>query len=216
MLGVVTVGACSNQVELAEICRLHEACRSKYHSTLFDTRCVVFCKKNKGDSDNINGEDVPENGDIIDDEDDKENNGDEPPKWFNTHSHKTQLLRYHGKEYQASLNADIHDFINSLFWVLEKKRVETTRETSDKLPLLCAPFERKDFVGLDMESRNNRKRVMGRLKKHLGDLSLQAGLLAEAWNYYQVAADVLRPANDWLWLAASLEGLCAVSVCLQV
>ena len=37
----------------------------------------------------------------------------------------------------------------------------------------------------------------------------------QAWNYYQVAADVLRPANDWLWLAASLEGLCAVSVCLQ-
>ena len=49
-----------------------------------------------------------------------------------------------------------------------------------------------------MESRNNRKRVLGRLKKHLGDLSLQAGLLAEAWNYYQVAGDVLRPANDWL------------------
>merc|ERR1719334_55315 len=95
-----------------------------------------------------------------------------------------------------------------------RKRVEATRDTSEKIPLLCAPFERKDFVGLDMESRNNRKRVLGRLKKHLADLSLQAGLLAEAWNYYQVAADVLRPANDWLWLAASLEGLCAVSVVL--
>ena len=30
-----------------------------------------------------------------------------------------------------------------------------------------------------------------------------------------MAADVLRPANDWLWLAAALEGLCAVSVILQ-
>jgi hypothetical protein len=29
-----------------------------------------------------------------------------------------------------------------------------------------------------------------------------------------VAADVLRPANDWLWLAAALEGQCAVSVAL--
>jgi len=27
--------------------------------------------------------------------------------------------------------------------------------------------------------------VLGRQKKHLGDLSLQAGLPAEAWNYYQ-------------------------------
>ena len=31
-----------------------------------------------------------------------------------------------------------------------------------------------------------RKRVLGRQKKHLGDLSLLAGLPAEAWNYYQV------------------------------
>ncbi len=27
--------------------------------------------------------------------------------------------------------------------------------------------------------------MLGRQKKHLGDLSLQAGLAAEAWNYYQ-------------------------------
>ena len=160
-----------------------------------------------------------ENGDIINDnnrEDDNDNEKSEkPPSWFNAHTHKTQLLQYHNNSYHAALNADIQDFISSLFWILESKRVEATRDTSDKIPLLCAPFERKDFVGLDMESRNNRKRVLGRLKKHLGDLSLQAGLLAEAWNYYQVAVDVLRPANDWLWLAASLEGLCAVSVCLQ-
>jgi hypothetical protein len=32
-----------------------------------------------------------------------------------------------------------------------------------------------------------RKRVLGRQKKHLGDLSLQAGLPAEAWNYYQAS-----------------------------
>ena len=209
---MVTVGSCNNQVELAELCRLHEACRGKYNSTVFDTRCVVFCIQ---ESESVNGE----NGDIINDndrEDDNDNEqNDQPPTWFKSHTHKTQLLQYHSSSYHAALNADIQDFIKSLFWILESKRVEATRDTSDKIPLLCAPFERKDFVGLDMESRNNRKRVLGRLKKHLGDLSLQAGLLAEAWNYYNVAVDVLRPANDWLWLAASLEGLCAVSVCLQ-
>ena len=67
--------------------------------------------------------------------------------------------------------------------------MESSRDSSERLPLLCAPFERKDFVGLDMDSRNNRKRVLGRLKKHLADVSLQAGLLAEAWNYYQVNTD---------------------------
>ena len=225
VLGVVTVGACSSQIELAELCRLHEASRAKYSSTVFDTRCVVFClpgrSSESSDSDDkeTNGESL-ENGNTSDhsdvtEGDDGEKEPDKPPSWFHAQSHKTRLLQYYGESYSSGLKADIQDFISSLFWILESKRVEATRDTSERIPLLCAPFERKDFVGLDMESRNNRKRVLGRLKKHLADVSLQAGLMAEAWNYYQVAADVLRPANDWLWLAASLEGLCAVSVVLQ-
>lgn len=66
---------------------------------------------------------------------------------------------------------------------------------------LCAPFEKKDFVGLDLESKNNKRRADGRLKKQLGDLSLQAGLLSEAIAHYQSAADILKSVNDWLWLA---------------
>ena len=218
MLGVITVGSCNNQMELAELCRLHEACRSKYNSTVYDTRCVVLSNQDRHNSENndlqheetVNGDLSKEN---INEEDPESE--EKSPHWFLKHSHKTRLLQYQDNNYQSSLAADLEDFISSLFWILESKRVEATRDNSDRLPLLCAPFERKDFVGLDMESRNNRKRVLGRLKKHLGDLSLQAGKLAEAWNYYQVAVDVLKPANDWLWLAASLEGLCSVSVCLQ-
>jgi len=223
VLGVVTVGACSSQIELAELCRLHEASRAKYSSTVFDTRCVVFClpgrSSESSDSDKeVNGEengDVSDNSDKAEGSEDGDKKPDAPPSWFQAQTHKTRLLQYYGDSYNTGLKADIQDFVASLFWILESKRVEATRDTSERIPLLCAPFERKDFVGLDMESRNNRKRVLGRLKKHLADVSLQAGLLAEAWNYYQVAADVLRPANDWLWLAASLEGLCAVSVVLQ-
>ena len=213
MLGVITVGSCNNQMELAELCRLHEACRSKYNNTVYDTRCVVLCsseENNLQQEETVNGDLSKENINEEDPESDEKS-----PHWFLKHSHKTRLLQYQDNNYQPSLAADLEDFISSLFWILESKRVEATRDNSDRLPLLCAPFERKDFVGLDMESRNNRKRVLGRLKKHLGDLSLQAGKLAEAWNYYQVAVDVLKPANDWLWLAASLEGLCSVSVCLQ-
>ena len=43
--------------------------------------------------------------------------------------------------------------------MLESKRVDLSREGGDKAVLLCAPFERKDFVGLDMESRNNRYNI---------------------------------------------------------
>ena len=44
VLGVVSVGSCANQIELHELCRLHEAVKNKFVSTLFDSRCVVLCE----------------------------------------------------------------------------------------------------------------------------------------------------------------------------
>ena len=67
---------------------------------------------------------------------------------------------------------------------------------------------------MDLESRTHRKRSVGRWKKHIGDLALQAGMTAEALEQYQAAADLLRPVNDWLWLAGCFEGLCAASITL--
>lgn len=95
--------------------------------------------------------------------------------------------------------------------MLESKRLERSREKLERVSLLLAPFEKKDFVGLDMESRNNKKRCMGRMTKHLGDLCLQAGLLSDSLNFYHNAAEVLKSVNDWLWLGAAYEGLCSAS-----
>lgn len=50
------------------------------------------------------------------------------------------------------------------------------------------------------------------MTKHLGDLSLQAGVLSDALSYYSSAADILRTVNDWLWLGGAFEGQCAASV----
>ena len=116
-------------------------------------------------------------------------------------SFRARTLCYAGVESCDDLDAQLQEFVASLFWVLEAKRVDKSAERSDKLSLLCAPFERKDFVGLDMESRSNKKRCMGRAKKHMGDLSLQTGLPGEAMTYYAAAADLLRQSNDWRWLA---------------
>jgi hypothetical protein len=45
------------------------------------------------------------------------------------------------------------EFLTSLFFVLEGKRLDRTFERSDRLTLLCAPFEKKDFVGVDTETK---------------------------------------------------------------
>lgn len=39
----------------------------------------------------------------------------------------------------------------------------------------------------------------------------QAGLLTESLTYYYNAAEILKSVNDWLWLGAAYEGLCAAS-----
>lgn len=131
----------------------------------------------------------------------------QPPSNF-----KTRALFYPTGDHAVNIETQLQEFISSLFWVLESKRLDKSQEKLERPPLLCAPFERKDFIGLDLDSRTNKKRCVGRLKKQLADLSLQASLPAEAIAHYSQAADTLRSCNDWLWLAACFEGLCSASV----
>lgn len=176
-------------MELNELCRVHESLKVKYTSTLYNSRCVLFGPSN-------NRSPITET----------------PPALFTTPSNfKTRALFYSDLE-STDLESQITDFLSSLFWVLESKRLERSREKIDKVSLLLAPFERKDFVGLDLDTRSNRKRCNGRMTKHLGDLSLQAGLVMEALDHYNNASEILKSINDWLWLGAAYEGMAAASV----
>ncbi|XP_078584497.1 trafficking protein particle complex subunit 9-like isoform X3 [Branchiostoma floridae x Branchiostoma japonicum] len=131
---------------------------------------------------------------------------------------KTNMVYYSSVEDSFSLDETVREFAASLFWVLESKRLQAERLASDKsekLPLLLAPFEKKDLIGIDTETRAFRKRCQGRMRKYSGDLCLLAGLTQEALLHYQASADILKSANDWLWLAAAFEGTCAASVTVQ-
>ena len=124
------VTVCSSLIGLAARYRLHQACKAKYRNFVFNTRCVVFClpgrSSESSDSDKeANGETV-ENGDTSD-HSDSEKDPDRPPSWFQAQSHKTRLLQYYGDSYSSGLKADIQDFISSIFWILESKRVEYTQ-----------------------------------------------------------------------------------------
>ena len=89
---------------------------------------------------------------------------------------------------------DIVDFLSGIFWILEsKRREEVQREgKQDRMNLLCTPFEKKDFVGLDLDSRANKKRIYGRYQKYLGDLNMICDRIIEAYEHYQLATDALR------------------------
>ncbi|KAJ2945686.1 hypothetical protein O0L34_g525 [Tuta absoluta] len=235
LLGLITLSKFSNQIELNEVCRVHESLKVKYSNTLYDSRAFMFGPISK------KPEQEPESFSIFDDEQvskdgnasDRTSVPSEQPdslssdasfphsststqeEHFTTPSNfKTHAMFYGENDPVPDLEQHVADLINSLFWVVESKRLERSREKVDKVTLLLAPFEKKDFVGLDMESRNNKKRCMGRVTKNLADLTLQAGLVADSLSLYNSAAETLKSVNDWLWLAAAKEGLCAASAIL--
>nr|XP_013189816.1 unnamed protein product [Amyelois transitella] len=240
LLGLITLSKFTNQVELNEVCRVHESLKVKYSNTLYDSRAFMF-----GPFSNMKKpEQEPETYSMY--EDDKvfsegsektsipseqadslsssesfpqstSSNASFPVQEenFTTPSNfKTNAMFYGENDPVPDLEQNVADLINALYWVVESKRLERAKEKLEKVSLLLAPFEKKDFVGLDMESRNNKKRCMGRVTKNLADLTLQAGLVADSLSFYHNAAEILKSVNDWLWLAAAKEGLCAASAIL--
>uniref|UniRef100_A0A3Q3L5L3 Trafficking protein particle complex subunit 9 n=1 Tax=Mastacembelus armatus TaxID=205130 RepID=A0A3Q3L5L3_9TELE len=126
---------------------------------------------------------------------------------------RTDMAFYPSFENCSDVEKRVEDFVESIFIVLESKRLDrATDKSGDKIPLLCVPFEKKDFVGLDTDSRHYKKRCQGRMRKHVGDLCLQASMLQDALVHYHMAVELLRGVNDFLWLGAALEGLCSASV----
>lgn len=237
LLGLITLSKFTNQGELNEVCRVHESLKVKYTNTLYDSRAFMF-----GPISNMKKpEQEPETYSIFEDdqkttEDDKPSVSSDPAESissvdsfpsnssasipiqeenFTTPSNfKTHAMFYGENDPVPDLEQNVSDLINALFWVVESKRLERSREKLEKVSLILAPFEKKDFVGLDMESRNNKKRCMGRVTKNLADLTLQAGLVSECLSLYHSAAETLKYVHDWLWLAAAKEGLCAASAIL--
>ncbi|XP_071115106.1 trafficking protein particle complex subunit 9-like [Haliotis cracherodii] len=125
-----------------------------------------------------------------------------------------EVVFYPDLEHSADLEDRLKEFITSLFYVLEGKRLDRSFERADRLHLLCAPFEKKDYVGVDQETKSFKKKCMGRLRKHLADLCLQAAMPGEAILHYQTAMDMLRSVNDFLWIGGCYEGLSSASTIL--
>ncbi|XP_037709096.1 protein brunelleschi [Drosophila subpulchrella] len=203
LLGLITIGKFDSQTELNELCRQHESLKVRYGSTLFESRAIFF------------GPDEPPLETIGEVLTPPSAGGRRLQDEFTTPSNfKAQAFFYREQDPCVDLESRIGDFASALFWVLESRRLERSREKADKVSLLLAPFEKRDFVGLDMESRNNRKRCVGRVMKNLADLSLQAGLVDDALSLYHNANETLRSVGDSLWVGATEEGLCAASAVL--
>ena len=195
VLGLISVGAYTSMRELEELKRLHVLNHTKYSSSVLDSRLIAIGLKAAAGS---------------------EEDGLEGIEEAHLEENVSNILFYQETHYDTTLQADMEDFCAALFWILESKRVEELQKEGkqDRLTLLSTPFEKKDFVGLDLESRANKKRTFGRYRKNLGDLCLLCDKMVEAYKHYEVAIETLKSCSDWIWLASALEGICAISTIL--
>lgn len=93
-------GKCKSEVEFNEICRVHESLKVKYQSTLYDSRCIVF------------GANTENTLQIT------------PPSNF-----RSQAIYYASEtEPNVELENQLSEFLSALFWILESKRMERSRE----------------------------------------------------------------------------------------
>ena len=65
----------------------------------------------------------------------------------------SEVVFYPSVDDCSDLEEKIKEFITSLFFVLEGKRLDRSFERQDRIQLLCAPFEKKDYVGLDTDTK---------------------------------------------------------------
>ncbi|XP_034747298.1 trafficking protein particle complex subunit 9 isoform X2 [Etheostoma cragini] len=188
VVGLISITTCASAKEWPQTAERFHGQKEVYSSTLYDSRLLVFGLQ----------------GDIAEQQ-------------------RTDVAFYSSFEDCPDVEKRVDDFVGSIFIVLESKRLDrATDKSGDKIPLLCVPFEKKDFVGLDTDNspvslllgvkRHYKKRCQGRMRKHVGDLCLQAGMLQDALVHYHMAVELLRGVNDFLWLGAALEGLCSASV----
>eukprot|EP00795_Rhopilema_esculentum_P008579 gene8579-14587_t len=105
----------------------------------------------------------------------------------------------------------MHDFMSSLFVVLESKRIEKSNEKLEKMEMPIAPIEQEQAVN-DFDTRIMKRKVLGRNRKLLADFCLLSGMYQEALIQYAHSSENLRAVADHLWMGAAIEGLCAASL----
>ncbi|EFO24879.2 hypothetical protein LOAG_03607 [Loa loa] len=112
-----------------------------------------------------------------------------------------------------SLEIGIRDFLRSIYYVLESRRLDLSFE---KLECPACPAlidEQKYRQGLENKtSKIYRKKCIGRLRKQVADYTLMTGLPTLAMDSYQSAIEFLKQANDLLWLAAAYEGWACAAI----
>lgn len=124
-----------------------------------------------------------------------------------------ELFYFKSLDDADSLEIGIRDFLRSIYYVLESRRLDLSFEKLEFPPCLALIDEQKYRQGLENKtSKIYRKKCIGRLRKQVADYTLMTGLPTLAMDSYQSAIEFLKQSNDLLWLAAAYEGWACAAI----
>lgn len=181
VLGLVSIGECSNIEEFEDLFDCYKKVKEEYSDTLFNSRLIIFGMNRDGspltDEDKRrflkSGKTSPvhsEDSGVTSDLSPTEGCGDADKTKDEKNSNEVEFSRPHSnsltKESTGAevvffpcvdecldLEEKLKEFISSIFFVLDGKRLDRSFERADRMQLLCAPFEKKDYVGLDTDTK---------------------------------------------------------------
>ncbi|CAD5227966.1 unnamed protein product [Bursaphelenchus okinawaensis] len=120
----------------------------------------------------------------------------------------SELHAHETLDQSSNLENQIRDFLRTIYYVLESRRLDVAFERAEILPNYPSLQQEERYrAGLeDKTSKTYRKKCVGRLRKQCADYALLTGQFVNALEGYQNAIDPLKSAGDLLWLAATYEG----------
>uniref|UniRef100_A0A9J2PDJ2 Trafficking protein particle complex subunit 11 domain-containing protein n=1 Tax=Ascaris lumbricoides TaxID=6252 RepID=A0A9J2PDJ2_ASCLU len=127
-----------------------------------------------------------------------------------------ELFSFGCLEDADSLENGVREFLRSIFFVLESRRLDLSFEKLESPPYPFLPDEQKYRMGLENKtSKQYKRRCVGRLRKQVADYTLLTGLPTLALDAYQASIDLLKQAGDLLWLAAAYEGWACAAMTIK-
>lgn len=123
--------------------------------------------------------------------------------FYVTHIFGEELVRTWLPLWGATIKADPEAVTDKLFDSLYGPSENVSNPSTSHTALLT-PLD-NDLP--DEAPKGRKRRLLGRVRKQMGDLCLFGGSPVDAMNHYRAAAEISRAVGDWEWVGSTLESM---------
>lgn len=124
-------------------------------------------------------------------------------QFYVTHIFGEELVRTWLPLWGSAVKTDPEALTDKIYDSLYGVSESVTNPSTSHTALLTA----LDSELPDEAPKGRKRRLLGRVRKQLGDLCLFAGSPVDAMNQYRAALEISRTCSDWEWVGSTLESM---------